>query len=159
MPPRAVLVAALALTLTLPASAAPAAGNDYTAFLEACIAAAGGPGRSAATTCFGQVTQSCLVATDLTTRDMVDCAGEELTAWDDLMAAALTRLRIAEPQARIEVIERAQERWALWRDARCAIYATFEGSLFRPLAVRCLADTTADRVVDLWQIERGLVGE
>ncbi len=146
---------AAVLLLSGPASAS----DDHTAFLDACIAAAGGPGRTAASTCFGQVTQHCLVATELTTRDMVTCAGEEYAAWTDLMNAALERLREGEPEARVAVIEQAQELWAPWRDARCAIYTTYDGSLFRPLAVRCLADTTADRVVDLWQIERGLVGE
>ncbi len=154
MTSRAVLAA-----IILAASPAQGAGDEHTALLEACIAAAGGPGRAAAATCFGQVTQHCLVATDLTTRDMVTCTGEEYAAWTALMDAALERLRDGEPEARVEVVDRAQAAWAPWRDARCAIYTTYDGSLFRPLAVRCLADTTADRVVDLWQIERGLIGE
>ena len=144
---------------TLLLLAPPAAAREQATFLEACITAAGGPGRAAATTCFGQVTQHCLVATELTTRDMVNCAGEEYQAWTELMDAALGRLRDGEPAERIAVIDQAQEFWAPWRDARCGIYTTYDGSLFRPLAVRCLADTTADRVVDLWQIEQGLVSE
>jgi uncharacterized protein YecT (DUF1311 family) len=95
----------------------------------------------------------------MTTVDMVTCAGHEYDAWTRQMEQALERLRAGEPAARIASIETAQAAWTPWRDARCAIYTTFEGSLFRPLAVRCLADTTADRVVDLWQIERGLVSE
>ncbi|MFW5681093.1 MAG: lysozyme inhibitor LprI family protein [Pseudomonadota bacterium] len=149
-------LAAVLLLLVAPTTVA---SEDHTAFLEACIAAAGGPGRAAASTCFGQVTQSCLVNTELTTVDMVTCAGHEYDAWTQLMDRALERLRAGEPAARIASIDAAQAAWTPWRDSRCAIYTTFEGSLFRPLAVRCLADTTADRVVDLWQIERGLVSE
>lgn len=147
----------LACLLLIPATAP--ATEDNLAFLEACITAAGGASRSAADTCFGQVTQRCLVATQLTTPDLVSCTTEEYAAWNALMDTTLARLEEGEPPERMTVIQRAQELWTPWRDARCAIYTTYEGSLFRPLAVRCLADTTANRVVDLWQIEQGLVSE
>lgn len=149
----------VALVLGLAAPAAASSEAEPVAFLEACIAAAGGPGRAATTTCFGQVTQRCLVATDLTAHDLVGCATEEYTSWSILLETTLQRLEEGEPPERMALIRRAQELWQPWRDVRCAIYTTYEGDLFRPLAVRCLAETTADRLVDLWQIEQGLVAE
>lgn len=130
--------------------------HDY---LEACLAAAGGRTNAARVTCFGQVSELCLAGTAGTTADMVGCANREFAAWSGLLERAYADVRATQPDARLAVVMRAQEAWIVWRDARCSVYTTFEGSLARPLATLCLAETTARRVSDLWSIDRGLIGE
>jgi uncharacterized protein YecT (DUF1311 family) len=151
---------ALVLVLLLLAMAVgPARADDDREYLQACLAAAGGQTAAARTTCFGQVSEVCLAQSQGTTEDMVDCAGREAAAWQTLLDESLARLEAGEPEARVAVIREAQASWRDWREARCAVYGTYEGSIYRPLAGLCRAETTSRRVVDLWEIETGLTGE
>lgn len=141
------------------ASAGFATANEDRAYLDACIAAAGGQTATARNTCFGQVSELCLATKGGATEDMVVCAERELLAWEELLEVGYEAIRSAGDEARIAYIDDSQKVWTDWRQARCGVYATFEGSVYRPLAVLCLAETTARRVVDFWAIERGFVGE
>ncbi len=137
--------------------AASSTPNSDAGYLDACLVAAGGRTAAARTTCFGQVSEFCLASSNGTTVDMVTCAERELAAWDDLLADSYAELQQSQPPARLAVVDRAQEVWTDWRNVRCGVYGTYEGSIYRPLAALCLAETTSQRVVDLWAIERGLV--
>ncbi len=154
------MLAALLLFLLVAApvaSAARAEGDG--AYLEACLAAAGGYTDAARDTCFAQVSEVCVASSAGTTVDLITCAQREYDVWQALLDAAYRRLAEAEPAARLAKIDAAQEAWRTWRDQRCRVYATYEGSIYAPLAALCLAETVSRRVVDLWEIERGFVGE
>jgi uncharacterized protein YecT (DUF1311 family) len=146
----------LVLAVVLVAAAPPAArADDDRDYLQACLAAAGGQTAAARTTCFGQVSEVCLAQSQGEPRDMVACAERELAAWRTLLDEALVRLAKSEPETRLVVIDEGQAVWRDWRDARCAVYGTYDGPLHEPLAGLCLAETTSRRVVDLWEIEAG----
>ncbi|MEO1091244.1 MAG: lysozyme inhibitor LprI family protein [Pseudomonadota bacterium] len=149
-----------AVTLVLAVQPVVADKAEDVALLEACVAAAGGAVPSAADTCLGQVAQHCLVSTPVEQGDLVRCAQAEQEAWTIILDATVTRLRERQPPQVVAAIETGQEAWRPWLDARCAIYGAVSGEgEFDPLLLRCLADTTAQRVVDLWAIERGLAGD
>jgi uncharacterized protein YecT (DUF1311 family) len=153
-------MAALALVLLLVAAVAgPACADDDQEYLQACLAAAGGQTAAARTTCFGQVSEVCLAQSQGTTADMVDCARRETAAWQTLLDGALARLEANAPEARFAVLEEAQVVWRDWREARCAVYGTYEGEIYGPLAGLCRAETTSRRVVDLWEIEAGFTSD
>ena len=153
-------MAALVAVLLLLLVAAPGTANadDDQEYLQACLAAAGGQTGAARTTCFGQVSEVCLAQSQATTQDMVDCARRETAAWQTLMEGSLARLAESQPEPRVAVIREAQVAWRDWRDARCAVYGTYDGSIYGPLAGLCRAETTSRRVVDLWEIEAGFTG-
>jgi len=154
------MLAALLLFLVVAApvaSIARAEGDG--AYLEACLAAAGGYTRAARDTCFAQVSEVCVASSAGTTTDMIACAQREYDVWQTLLDAAHGRIEETEPPERLAMIDAAQEVWRSWRDQRCRVYATYEGSIYAPLAALCLAETVSRRVVDLWEIERGFVGE
>ena len=154
--PLVVLAAATAPAFAEPEAPAEEGDRDY---LAACLAAAGGQTAAARTTCFGQVSEVCLAQSQGTTLDMVDCAGRETAAWQTLLDEALARLEESEPAPRVTAIRDAQVIWRDWRDARCTVYGTYEGSIYRPLAGICRAETTSRRVVDLWEIEAGFAAD
>lgn len=149
----------LVLLLLVAAAPGPAHADDDREYLQACLAAAGGQTAAARTTCFGQVSEVCLAQSQGTTQDMVKCARRETAAWQTLLDEVLARLEESEPEPRVTVIREAQVIWRDWRDARCALYGTYEGSIYGPLAGLCRAETTSRRVVDLWEIEAGFTGE
>ncbi len=147
------------LVLLLVLVAVPAWADDDRDYLEACLAAAGGKTAAARTTCFGQVSEVCLAQSQGTTEDMRSCAERELGAWQTLLDEALGRLRETQPEPRLAAIDEAQVVWRDWREARCAVYGTYEGAIYGPLAGLCRAETTSRRVVDLWEVEAGFTGE
>lgn len=147
---------ALVPVLVLLAAVAPAArADDDRDYLQACLAAAGGKTAAARTTCFGQVSEVCLARSDGKPADMLACAERELAAWQTFLDEALAGLRESEPEPRVAAIEQAQTVWRDWRKARCAVYGTYEGPIYPPLAGLCRAETTSRRVVDLWEIAAG----
>lgn len=157
---RAIVLAVVLLAAVAPATVGSRArADDDREYLAACLAAAGGRTAAARTTCFGQVSEVCLAQSAGTTADMVDCAGRELAAWQTFLDEALAGLRESAPPARLAVVEDAQPIWRDWREARCAVYGTFEGTIYRPLAGLCRAETTSRRVVDLWEIAAGFSAE
>lgn len=129
--------------------------DDDRDYLQACLAAAGGQTAAARTTCFGQVSEVCLAQSPGETQDLAACARREVAAWQTFLDEALVRLRESEPTARVAAIDDAQTVWLDWRQARCAVYSTYEGPLSRPLGGLCRAEATSRRVVDLWEIEAG----
>jgi len=147
---------ALVLVLVLVATAASAvrADNDRD-YLQACLAAAGGKTAAARTTCFGQVSEVCLAQSQGEAQDMAACAKRELAAWQTFLDEVLARLEESEPAPRVAAIDTAQTVWRDWREARCAVYGTYEGPIYPALAGLCRAETTSRRVVDLWEIEAG----
>jgi len=149
------IVLALVLLGAPPAAVLATAADDDREYLQACLAAAGGRTAAARTTCFGQVSEVCLARSQGEPPDMVACAEREFDAWQTLLEEALARLAESEPQARMAVIDDAQTVWRDWRDARCAVYGTYDGPIYPPLAGLCRAETTSRRVADLWEIEAG----
>jgi uncharacterized protein YecT (DUF1311 family) len=146
---------ALVLAAVLVVAAPAASADDDRDYLQACLAAAGGKTAAARTTCFGQVSEVCLAQSQGEPEDVLACAKRELTAWQTFLDEALVRLEESEPEARLASIRRAQTVWSDWRRARCAVYDTYEGPIYPPLAGLCRAETTSRRVVDLWEIETG----
>lgn len=151
------IVLALVLVAAPPAAVLAPAAEDDREYLEACLAAAGGRTAAARTTCFGQVSEVCLAQSRSGSEppDMLSCAEREFEVWQALLDAAIARLAESEPQARMAVIDDAQTVWRDWRSARCAVYDTYDGPIYPPLAGLCRAETTSRRVVDLWKIETG----
>jgi uncharacterized protein YecT (DUF1311 family) len=152
------IVLALVLLAAPPAAVLAPAAEDDREYLQACLAAAGGRTAAARTTCFGQVSEVCLAQGQSGGEppDMLTCAERELDAWQTLLDEALARLEEREPAPRLAVIDDAQTVWRDWRDARCAVYGTYDGPIYPPLAGLCRAETTSRRVVDLWEIAAGL---
>ena len=146
---------ALVLAAVLVVAAPAASADDDRDYLQACLAAAGGKTAAARTTCFGQVSEVCLAQSQGEPEDVLACAKRELAAWQTFLDEALARLEESEPEERLASIRRAQTVWGDWREARCAVYGTYEGPIYAPLAGLCRAETTSRRVVDLWEIEAG----
>ena len=149
----------LLLVSILAPSGGLAAADEDRDYLEACLAAAGGYTAGARTTCFGQVSKLCLTSSAGTTADMESCAARELAVWEAYLQDAYAELEASQPSPRMAAIRTAQEAWRPWRTARCDVYATFDGTIFGALAGLCRAETTSRRVVDLWEIQTGFVGE
>ena len=93
--------------------------------------------------------EACSARGKWTTVAMVLCNGVAHDHWDremnrvyrDLMKRARGELRTS--------IRDAQRSWIAYRDDRCGIYRHFEGSMWRPVAVSCRAETTFARLRDL----------
>ena len=160
-PPRALLIAAIALLLAaLPARAGPL--QDDADALESCIAAAWP--RDVLALCAGIVSAPCQTGPGgQTTLGMNRCLAREADAWDAVLERQWPRLmtRAREVDAAnqsavptldsaAETLRGAQRAWIVFRDAECRHnYAIWGMGSFRAIAhSACRLDLTARRVVD-----------
>ncbi len=141
---------ALALALSLGATAAPADTGTDVAALEECLGPIEEEGNRDDRDCLGHVSEPCQEAlSDATTVAAAECLLRERDAWDVLLNRYYEELRKAESDPARSTLRQAQRLWVSFRDADCDFaYQQFEGGSIRQLtAADCFRDRTASRVL------------
>lgn len=135
----------IALSLARPLLADEAEIEKLAAALDACE-----PGQEAA--CEQGWFERCAEASGWTTQAMVVCSGHAVDYWDRALNRVYGEVMDRAPSELRGAVRDAQRAWITWRDARCGAYRFFEGTLWRPVAVGCVSETTRRRVGDLEEI-------
>lgn len=156
-------VAAAALILALPATAAEHELETFQPVLTQCYEAAATPDAKRA--CIGKMWDACQTTPDGgTTIGMSFCALAERDVWDGYLNAeyratmdAMRRMDAADgPEfaTRADFLRDAQRAWIAFRDAECGLaYAIWGSGSMRQIAgAACLRDLTAERTIELIEI-------
>lgn len=111
--------------------------------------------------CIGVGTNACQEEPGgASTQGMSACNAAEQAFWDDLLNYAYGSLRDSLAPEVFDALQAAQQAWIPWRDARCNfVYETSkEGSISQVFFSYCLAETTAQRAIDLMEVMDGYAG-
>lgn len=111
--------------------------------------------------CIGAGTNACQEEPGgASTQGMSACNEAEQAFWDDLLNYAYTSLRDSLEPEIFSALQAAQQAWIPWRDARCNfVYENAkDGTISQVLTSFCLAETTAQRAIDLMQVMDGYAG-
>ena len=99
--------------------------------------------------CAAQFFEACGERQNWTTVGMQICSAAQHAHWQSEMELVWRQIeRRSGGKFRDHMLD-AQKTWNAWRDARCHAYRFFEGTMFRPVATDCWAETTFDRLQDL----------
>lgn len=131
----------------LTALSAPYALADDADALETCVAESG----ESPSDCLDRVAEACLEGTERTTRDIVECATRETSAWDTLLNRWYRKLSVRSDKSAGKLLRDAQRAWIMFRDADCSYaYAQWADGTMRTVAgAYCQRDRTATRAIEL----------
>lgn len=89
---------------------------------------------------------------DWTTVGMMLCQAARGAYWERALDWTYARVMAAAEGQATDLhadLRETQRLWVRYRDARCGTYRHFDGSMWRPAAVACMADMTKTRTADL----------
>jgi len=151
---RRLFAAAVFMALAACASPRPAHADPFTSaqpgLLHACVDAAGAQ-REALEGCLGALARPCIAQEGPSTMAEVLCWSAESQTWDQIIAAATTRLSAREQYRDPQRLAAANQAWAAWLEAECEYWAWQEGggSGEQVDRVECAARMSAERAIAL----------
>jgi hypothetical protein len=118
-------------------------------FITPCLKTTGDDQPSKATPCTTKFVTKCSAAANDTTMAMTECADAAVTYWRGIVTQrtnALLARHNADITGYIKASDPAYQRYV---KTRCSMYALFDGTMWGPVGVNCVLETTVQRADDL----------